>query len=219
MEIIINIYMLVCACIGFIYGLTALYRKKQPLYFKLMVFPIACQLFSRAFYTITLLCYGELPNTFNIGLLGFATFFLFLYLPNVGTMDNLVDEDKKRFAKYSIIPLVIPIAEVIISVMSLYVDYVSFSVRISFVVLSLFSGLAGYFNLKHMIIPDVEDGIVKSLRKFNFVCILFEITALSEVGLYCFDFQKPIVFVEILLGIFFIGFLPFLNKETKKWIQ
>lgn len=217
--IIINIYLLICACIGLIYGLVAMYKKKQPLYFKLMVFPIACQVFSRAFYTITLLCYGELPNTFNIGFLGFATFFLFLYLPNAGAIDNLVDEKRERFTKYRLIPLIIPIFELAISVAALFFDYVSISVRVFFVILSFFAGLAGYFNMKHLIIPDVEDGIIKSIRKFNFVCIIFEILTLAEVGLYCFNLQSPIIFIQALLGIFYIVFLPFLNKEAKQWTQ
>ncbi len=217
--IVINIYLLVCACIGLIYGLTAIYKKKQPLYFKLMVFPIACQVFSRAYYTITVLCYGELPSAFNVGFLGFATFFLFLYLPNVGTLDNLVDEKKERFTKYRLIPITVPTLELAISVAAFFYGYAQLSVRIFFIVLTLFAGLAGYFNMKHLIIPDVEDGIINSIRNFNLVCLIFEFVSISEIGLYCFNIQTPIVVIQALLGIFYIAFLPFLNKETKKWIQ
>lgn len=218
-DIIINIYLLVCACIGLIYGLTAMYRKKQPLYFKLMVFPIACQVFSRAFYTITLLCYGELPSTFNIGFLGFATFFLFLYFPNVGTIDNLVDEKKERFTKYRMLPIIVPTLELAVAIVAFFFDYAQLPVRIFFIILTLFAGLAGYFNMKHLIIPDVEDGIINSLRRFNLVCLIFEVLSLSEIGLYCFDLQSPVIFVQALLGVFYIAFLPFLSKEARKWIQ
>lgn len=217
-SVITNIYLLICACAGLIYGLAALYKKKQPLYFKLMVFPIACQVFSRAFYTITLLCYGELPDTFHIGLLGFAAFFLFLYLPNVGVIDYLLDAEKKEFTKHKLLSLIIPIVELAVSINVLFYDQVSLSVRISFVVLSILAGFAGYFNMKHLLIPDVEDGIVRALRRFNFTCIVLELLTLAEVWFYCFSSQSPII-IQALLGVFYLVFLPLLKKEIKKWIQ
>ena len=198
-TIIINIYLLVCACIGLVYGLTAMYKKKQSMYFKLMVFPIACQFFSRAFYTSSLLCYSELPDIFNIGFLGF-------------------DDKKKEFLEYKLISLIIPAIELAVSIVALLLKYVSISARISFVVLSVLAGLAGYVNMKHMLIPDVENGIVKSLRRFNFLCIILEILTLAEIGFFCFSLESPIV-IQVLLGIIYIFFLPFLNREVKKWIQ
>ena len=183
-----------------------------------MVFPIACQFFSRAFYTSSLLCYSELPDIFNIGFLGFAAFFLFLYLPNVGVIDRLVDDKKKEFLEYKLISLIIPAIELAVSIVALLLKYVSISARISFVVLSVLAGLAGYVNMKHMLIPDVENGIVKSLRRFNFLCIILEILTLAEIGFFCFSLESPIV-IQVLLGIIYIFFLPFLNREVKKWIQ
>lgn len=217
-AVTVNIYLLICACIGLTYGLIIMFKKKQPMYFKLLSFPLACQVFSRAFYIITLLCYGELPDTFNIGLLGFAAFFLFLYLPNVGVMDHLLDESEKGFKKYRFLSLIIPAIEFAVSVAGLLYDSISISIRISFFVLSVFAGMAGYFNMKHLLFPDVEGGIVRTLRRFNFVCLVLEILTLVEVGLFCFELQNPVV-IQVILGIFYVTFLPLLNKETKKWIQ
>ena len=216
--IAMNLYLLVCACVGLIYGLTVAYKQKQPLYFKLMVFPIACQFFSRAFTLVTLLCYRELPDGFNIGLLGYAGFYLFLYLPNVGVIDHLLDEQKKGITKQKLLSAILPTVEAAVAVSTLFVHRVSIAARISFLVLALLAGLAGYFNMKHALTPDVEGGIVRTLRKFNFACILFELLTLAEVGLSFFGSYSPIA-LAVVLGIFYVGFLPFLNKETKKWIQ
>ncbi len=216
--ILINIYLFVCACAGLIYGLTVTYSKKQPLYFKLMIFPIACQAFSRVFYIITLLCYGELPDTFNIGFLGFAAFFLFLYLPNVGPIDDLLDQAGTACTKYKLLALIIPAIELAVAVCAMIYGRVSLSVRISFGVLAILAGLAGYFNVKHILVPDVEGGIIRALRRFNLLCIAMELLTLAEVGPYCFGLQNPIG-IQILLGISYVVFLPLLNKETKKWTQ
>ena len=72
--------------------------------------------------------------------------------------------------------------------------------------------------MKHLLFPDVEGGIVRTLRRFNFVCLVLEILTLVEVGLFCFELQNPVV-IQVILGIFYVTFLPLLNKETKKWIQ
>ncbi len=216
--VVMNLYLLVCACAGLIYGLASAYRQKQPLYFKLMVFPVACQFFSRAFTLVTLLCYQELPDGFNIGLLGYAGFYLFLYLPNVGVMDHLLDEQKKGITKQKAISAILPVLEVAVAVAALFVHRVSLAVRISFLILALLAGLAGYFNMKHALTPDVEGGIVRTLRKFNLVCVVFEVLTFAEVGLFYYGAYNPIT-LAIVLGVFYVGFLPFLNKETKKWIQ
>ncbi len=218
LVVAINIYLFVCACAGLAYGLTVTYRRKQPLYFRLMIFSIACQVFSRAFYIVTLLCYGELPDGFNIGFLGYAAFFLFLFLPNVGAIDHLLDESDRGYAKYRLLALILPAAELALAVFAMLYDAVPLDVRISYAVLLLLAGLAGYFNLKHLLTPDVEGGIIRALRRFNALCIALELLTLAEVGLYCCSYRSPIV-IQALLGVLYVVFLPLLNKETKKWIQ
>ena len=215
---ITNIYLFVCACAGLVYGLSVMFKKKQPLYFKLAIFPLACHAFSRVFYIVTLLCYGGLPATFNIGFFGFAAFFLFLYLQNVGTIDNLLDDEDKKFTKYKLLALIAPACEMVIAVWAFNCSSASISVRLSFVVLAALAGLAGYFNIKHALEPDVEGGIIRALRRFNILCFALEILTLAEVGLYCFGLTNPII-IQILLGILYIMYLPLLNKEMKKWIQ
>ena len=218
----LNIYSLICACIGFSYGLIILlkYDKTPPLYFKLLVFAIASQVFTRAFYTVALLCYGDEPKKiFNIGFLGFGTFFMFIYFVNVGEIDNLVDPHKKRFTKYRLIPVILPTVELIISLIAAFSDHASLSIRFIYVLLSLFAGSAGYFNLKHLIIFDVKGGKIDSIRKFNLMCIVFEILILSEVGLYCYNLENLTIVAEILIGIMYIIFLPVLYKGVKKWNQ
>ncbi len=117
------------------------------------------------------------------------------------------------------LPTIVPTLELVVAVIAFFYDYAQLPVRIFFIVLTLFAGLAGYFNMKHLIIPDVDDGIINSLRRFNLVCLILEVLSLSEIGLYCFNLQTPIIFVQAVLGVFYIAFLPFLSKEARKWIQ
>ncbi len=73
--------------------------------------------------------------------------------------------------------------------------------------------------MKHLIIFDVKGGKVDSIRKFNLMCIIFEILILSEVGLYCYNLENLTVVAEVLIGIMYVIFLPILYKGVKKWNQ
>ena len=212
-----NIYLLVCAVFGLAYGLYIMFTKKPPAYFKLVLFSMASQVFARIYFVVTLACYGGIPDAFNVGFIGFASFLLFLFFANYGQIDMLVDDRRNLITKYRVIPLIIPVAELILSVISGFADNVDFSITISYVVLSVLAGLAGYLNMKHFIIPDVEDGIVRSIRGFNMIAIIMEILTLAEIGLVCFNLSRLVIFVQIILGIIFVIVMPLLNREVRKW--
>lgn len=217
--LITNIYLLTCSIIGLAYGLYIMFNNKPPAYFKLVLFSIAGQLFSRIYFTVTLACYGGLPDMFNIGFIGLASFLLFLLFANYGQIDMLVDDRRNLITKYRIIPIILPIAELIISILSLLTDNIAISIKISYIVLSVIAGFAGYYNMKHLIIPDVANGIVRSIRGFNLIAIFIEILTLSEIGLVCFNLEEIVVFIQIALGILIIVTLPLLNKEVQKWTR
>lgn len=212
-----NIYLLVCAVFGLGYGLYIMLTQKPPAYFKLVLFSMASQVFARIYYTVSIVCYGGIPDTFNLGFIGFASFLLFLFFANYGQIDMLVDDRRNLITKYRIIPVIIPVVELVVALLSILADNVELTVTIPYVILSIIAGLAGYLNMKHFIIPDVEDGIVRAIRGYNLVAIFVEILTLAEIGLICFDASQLVIFVQIALGILFVVMMPLLNKEVRKW--
>lgn len=212
-----NVYLFICSVVSFIFGMYILFSKKPPKYFNMILFAIACQLFSRIYYIITFLCYGGLPEIFNIGFIGFGTFFLCILFSNYGLIDLLIDEKHDTITKYDILAAIIPVIEILFSVIAVITSHVDLSVRLSYVCLSVLAACAGYFNLKHFLIPDTEGGIANALRNFNFICVLVEICMLMEVGLHCFSIYALITPMEILLGILLVAILPVLYKGVFKW--
>lgn len=212
-----NIYLLICAAFGLGYGFHIMFTRKPPAYFKLVLFSMASQVFARIYYIISIVCYGGIPDTFNLGFIGFASFLLFLFFANYGQIDMLVDDRQNLITKYRVIPLIIPVVELIVALLSILADKVELSVTIPYVILSIIAGLAGYLNMKHLIIPDVEDGIVRAIRGYNLVAVLVEILTLAEIGLVCFEASQFVVFVQVALGILFVIMMPLLNKEVRKW--
>lgn len=219
MVLATNIYLLVCSCIGLIYGLVVLFNKRPPLYFRLIIFAMGCQVFSRVYYVVSFLCYGGLPDVFNIGFIGFGVFLLFLFFVNYNQMDLLVDDNTKQMIKYRLISLIVPLIEIAVSVFALFMDNVAVTVRLSYIMLSVLAGLAGYYNIKHLLIPDVDGGIIKAIRGFNIMSLVVEVLTIAEIGFNCFGYPVFIKYVEILLGVLYIIMLPSLYKEVQKWTQ
>lgn len=217
--LITNIYLLVCAVIGLLCGLHILFTQKAPMYFQLIVYAVCSIVFSRIYSVVTVACYDGLPQIFHIGFIGHATFMLFIFFANYGQIDFLVDDRKTLITKYRVIPIFIPAIELIISIVAFHSDSADLSVRISFCVLSVLAGFAGFLNMKHLIIPDVDNGIVKSIRGFNLLALLIEVCTLAEVGLTCFGLTDLTMPVQIILGPMYIAILPLLHREVKKWRQ
>ena len=215
-----NIYMLICSVISLSYGLHKIFNsKKTAMYFQFGVFTMLCIVLSRLFYTVSIVCFGELPQIFNIGFIGYCAMFMFLFFSNYGQIDKLVDDRKTVKPIYRIIPAVISVPELAAGIAALLFGTVQFSVRLSFLVMTILAGLAGYYNLKHMIIPDIEFGIVKSIKAYNLTALFLEILTLAEIGLSCFGINEPIIFVQAALGIIYAVTLPILHKGVTKWTQ
>lgn len=217
--LITNIYLLVCAVVGMAYGLYVMFTEKPPMYFKLIVYAVCSLVFSRIYYVVTLSCYDGLPEIFHVGFIGQATFMLFMFFANYGQIDMLVDDRSALITKYRIIPVIVTLIEISIAISALLNDNAHISVRISFFVLSILAGIAGFLNMKHLIIPDVDNGIVKSIRGFNLLAIFMEFFTLEEVGLTCFNLTKLTAHFQVVLGIMYLAVLPLLHREVKKWRQ
>lgn len=214
-----NIYLLACAALGLAYGLYALYRRKMPMYYQLIVYAVCALVFSRLYYVVAVACYGGVPDIFNIGFIGEAAFLLFLFFANYGQIDMLVDDRKSLPLRYRVIPVILPAAELLISVFALQSSATDLSVRLSYCAVSILAGFAGYLNMKHLIVPDVEDGIVKTIRGFNLLAILTELALVAELGFSCFGLTHFILPTQIVSGLLYVAILPILSREVKKWIQ
>jgi len=217
--LISNIYLLVCALFGLVYGITVIFKNKSPIYFQLIVFAMASLVFSKVYNVVIIACYGGIPEVFNIGFIGIAAFLLFIFFSNYGQIDMLVDDRENLITKYRVIPVIIPVTELIISIFALFYGSVDISILIFYIVLSVIAGFAGYMNMKHLIIPDVKGGIVYSIRGFNLICIVIEILTLAEIGLSCFEKTQFIYPVQVLLGFLYIAVMPLLHREVRKWTQ
>lgn len=212
--------MLICSGFSLFFGVAQFMKKKRPpMYFMFVLFAIMSAFLSRVYYFVTVALYGSVPEVFNLGFIGYAAMFLYMFFANYGQIDCLVDDRKMLQTRYRVIPVIVPAVEFLFAIFALIYGTVNISIRIPFLIISVLAGFSGYLNIKHTIIPDVDFGIVKSIKGYNIIAVLIGFFSLAEIGLSIFEINGIILYVQIVLGILYAAAIPVLNREVKKWTR
>ena len=83
--------------------------------------------------------------------------------------------------------------------------------------MTFFVSLSTYFNLKHLIFPDVDFGVVKCLRPYNFLVLIYA----ASIYMECFGLSRDNAVITliscIVTGIISAAMMPFIVRGLKKW--
>ena len=211
-----NIAMFICTAVSFTYGAIRFFKKGKALYLQMIVGGLGCMMLGRAFQFVTLLTNGVLPNSFHIGMLGMVGGFLFFLSANYGQMDKLLDDGSRENRKYCLIGLIAPV--VLIGVYSiLFFIPGSTNMRTIYGIMSAIIMLASYFNLKHLIFPDVEFGFIRSIRGYNLIALLLALLSVGEMVLLSLNVKTPLLILYVATCIVSIAIVPILERGVKKW--
>ena len=213
MYMYLSLALTLAAGIGFGYGLFRLFRDESALYVRMIVFGVGCAMLGRLFATLLYLVNGELFAGFNVGMLGIIGSFLFFFSANFGQMDSIVDDGSPRFRKTRLIALIAPLIVAALCAV-IFVLYGFNEATISVGIEGLFLALASYLHLKHLIIEDVSFGLIKSIRSYNLLALVYAALCLSEVLVE--GFELPLI-VTVLECAVLIAFIPVLERGMKKW--
>ena len=217
MYLYLSLALTVCAAIGFGYGLFRFFRDESALYVRMIVFGVGCAMLGRLFTTLLVLVYGDLFDGFNVGMLGIIGSFLFFFSANYGQMDSIVDDGSPKFRKTRIIALAAPLTVVALWCV-IAVTYGIDSSSIWVGIEMLFLALASYYHLKHLIIEDVSFGLIRSIRSYNLLSLIYALLCIMEVLVECFSLPIfCIVIVYILECAVLLAFVPVLERGVKKW--
>lgn len=217
MYLYLSLALTVCAGIGFGYGLFRFFRDESALYVRMIIFGIGCAMLGRLFTTLLVLVNGDLFDGFNVGMLGIIGSFLFFFSANFGQMDSIVDDGSPKFRKTRIIALAAPLIVVLLWCV-IAATYGINSSSICVGIEMLFVALASYYHLKHLIIEDVSFGLIRSIRSYNLLSLIYALLCILEVLVECFNLPTfCIVIVYILECAVLLAFVPVLERGVKKW--
>ena len=132
-------------------------------------------------------------------------------------MDSVVDDRSPAFRKTRIISLAAPAVIVAIWCLIAFTKGLD-KTTIPLGVETLFIAQASYFHLKHLIIKDVEYGLIKSIRSYNLFALIYALLCMLEMLIESFNLPEIcIAVVYVLQCVVLLVFVPVLERGVKKW--
>lgn len=217
MYLVANIIVGVCALAGFIYGGIRFFRPRKALYAQMITLSLGCITFGRLYNIVRLMTGGNLTDSFQLGFLGLIGSLMFFFSANYGTVDSLADDGSKAFKKYRLIALAAPVLAVILYVVLFMWSDVPDLWKIMGAVLTLFIMAASYFNVKHLIFPDVDFGIVKCLRQYNLLALVYAAGIFTECVALSRSNELLTLISCCVTGIVLLAMMPTVVRGFAKW--
>ncbi|HJB94644.1 MAG TPA: permease [Candidatus Mediterraneibacter intestinigallinarum] len=189
-----------------VYGIFTSLRPKTPLFYKIVVYGF-CSYFLAASYSFL---YAELlpeGTGFHAGYFGYEGTFFFLFSSYFGALDRLADGREPEYRIYRIAALLPPVL-IVLCGGDLWSRLFLLPVA-----------CAAYYACKHLILPDIDMGIIRVMRPYNGVILLFclvqPFTADFVSGGYS-DRFPDIPFTVINLVLVALA-LPTARRGVQKW--
>jgi len=213
---ILQILLLLCSTVSFIYGTIKYLIKKAPLFNRLVTCAVGCMMLERLFRVVMTSVKGNVSDGFHVGLLGIFGCFMFLFSASFGQMDGLVDDKSKSLRKYRLISLSAPSAIALIYVPVLLSD-VSVTAKITTGIVFISLILSSYFSLKHIIMPDVDFGILSSIRGYSAVALILTVFYAIQLTAEKMNFDILFIASSVLICVCTLALIPVLDRGSKKW--
>lgn len=217
MYLYLSLALTLCAAVGFVYGLFRFFLEKSALYVRMIIFGVGCAMLGRLFETLQFLVSGQLQGGFHVGMLGIIGSFLFLFSANYGQMDSIVDDGSKEFRLVRLVSLIAPIVIMAAWLAVILLKGIS-ETTVALGVQTLFIALASYYHLKHLIIKDVDYGLIRSIRSYNLLALIYALLCVAEMLTETLNLPSVyIVTVYVLQCVVLLVFVPVLERGVKKW--
>ena len=215
MLLIENLAILACSVIGFLSGIRYL-KLRKVIFAGMIVQGVICFSLGRLFQCGLLWTGGSLTEYFHLGYLGAMGAFAYFFSANYGTIDSLVDSGGKEFRKYRIISSASEVY-VLAMMLSILLSPAVLAFKISSAVVCWIIGAACYFHIKHLMIPDVDYGVVRCLRPFNALAVALSVFAMLEMTALAWDQQVLLYISGIGLCVVTLLLVPVMDRGVKKW--
>lgn len=216
MELIVRILLLASAAISFAVGVYKFFRSKTALFKILVTASIGCSMLGRLYELVTLIIRGEIPSIFNIGMLATLGAFLFIFSASYSQMDGLVDDKSAGLSKYRLTALIAPVVIMAIACLNFKAE-LSLGLTIFIMVLYLVIAVASYYNLKHVIIPDVSFGIIASIKAYSIAALVLELFTAIQILADKLGIEMLWTVSSILIAITYPIVLIAMDRGSKKW--
>ena len=206
-----------------IYGIAVSFKKKGVLFVQIIVSGVACLALGNIFTLMLQITAPQevknsLMNGFNLGMLGIFGFFFFIFSAAFGQIDGLGDDRSKSLRKYRLIGLtsVIP---VLICVALIALSPAKEALKIVYAIVYLPAVLASYYNLKHLVLPDVDLGIISCMRRYNLFMLITTAVLLVNTVFKVYGLTAPYGVSNMLVGVMGALVVVSAKRSAERWFS
>ena len=210
-----NLAVLLCAAIGFLSCFRYLNTRKA-LYAGMIVCGMGCIVLARLYQVVLLWTGGSLTDRFQVGILGSIGAFSFFFSANYGQIDSLVDGGDQEFRRYRLIALAGPLC-VNLLLIPILCSGASLAFKISCIVVDFVAGAACYFHVKHLLIPDVDYGVVRCLRGYNALALVLSAMSMWELIALSQDSKIMLIISAVGLCAVSLTLVRVMDRGVKAW--
>jgi len=202
---------LIGALIAVGYGCCTVFRKKTPLFYRIIFFAMITCLMGCIYTMLYGFLWQGANSDFHVGYLAYVGMFFFLYSSYYGALDSLADGGSSEHRRFRMIAGAT--AGAFFAAAALQICF--FQKGFWLLLLVIPASFTLYFSVKHLIIPDVEMGIIKVMRSYNAVvialCICMMMRILSTSG------SMIETGSSVCAGILLALCMPVARKGVQKW--
>lgn len=203
-----QLFILSVAAAASIYGIATSVRPGTPLFYRIVSYGAGSYFLGAVYSTIYTSIYPW-SSGFNAGYLGYMGTFFFLFSSYFGALDRLADGREPEYRIYRAVSIIPPVA---VAVSALFIC------SVWQILLVIPAAAASYYACKHLIMPDVEMGIIRVMRPYNLIILLF--CLIQPLTLYASESDVSGSLYNILSAVNVLlvaAALPVARQEVKKW--
>lgn len=207
---------LIFSVIALLYGLIVTGRKNTALYFKLVLGAVGCNALGYFYDVCELLTTNDLSEGFTISYLGSIGCFLFLLTANLGYLDGVIDDRTNKMKASRFLALLAPLGVALSYLPNVFAE-IDLDTKISYALIWLPAAFSAYYNLKHVLIPDMGFGFVRAIRPFNVCSLIYIATNLLHYTVWNYFGWTAILLTGILQGLSIFALIITAKYGVEKW--
>ncbi len=216
-TIICTALALAISIFAFVHGAVKLFKKGKPLYCQIIMWAVGCYCLQGIEDCIVYLC-GDFSDTGIVGQIALCGCFIALLSANYGTLDNIVDDRSQNNSKYRRLALIAPAVYGTVSFAAVahifpLDNFVASMYGISFLSMTV----ASYFNLKHLLLPRDELGILPCTKMCNMICLIFYAFAVLLILIYGRVSDTVSNIVNVIMAVLVLALTLAAEKGEKSW--
>ena len=207
----------ICALIGFIYGLIKFAGMNKMPFPQIVVFSIGCVACGRLYTVVQGFIGNDLTDRFQLGILGVIGSLLFMFSANFAAADTIEDKESKKIGKYRLTAAAAPLIALLFYVISTILVPKTTLELITGAGLTLLVMQTSYFNLLHLLLSDIDNGLLNSLKSYNILALIYAFLCMAQHFALTLKNETAVLISGILIGALMLLIIPAAEIGVRKW--